>query len=393
MKKVRHCLIILCGFLLGMGCSTLTQAASHIEQNLPTHHATYSRQQVEDQYTDWVQLLQSVKEVEKYQVEMTWTNQRSGHIMSHALFQVDQDKQDIQGDFTYYYRGYNPSKYIYSFRSYNGFESSYVNLVEYLWSMAYFKQPIFPSHAQERLAPYKKHFVEVETSPVNLVEETLQSLILHPDFERLSRMDKTQLWKLNQHYYLDLERVEIPSFVFDRVQHLLFNDTVLLDLDQQQVYYNFYEWDVLMSHRLNIATGTGGALFQMNTHSNAHRLASFVPKGLATKEDDPQQVTFDRSLESTNTDIISKLTRLCMTIDEETKAYHIILEGLSESRNIDVFNPESNSFRTYEFQMDYQFTPLDETTIPAENSFNAMSPEGFETLLKEALKVNTAKTK
>lgn len=393
MKKVSHYLMILCGFLIGIGFSKTTQAASHIEQNLPTHHATYSRQQVEEQYTNWVKLLQSMKEVDKYQVEMTWTNQRSGHIMSHAVFQVDQNKQNIQGDFTYHYRGYNPSKYIYSFRSYNGFESSYVNLVEYLWSMAYFKQPIFPSNAQERLAPYKKHFVEVETSSVNLIDETLQSLILHPDFERLSRMDKTKLRKLNDHYYLDLERVEIPSFVFDRVQHLLFNHTVQLDLDQQQVYYNFYEWNVLMSHRLNIATGTGGTLFQMNTRSNAHRLASFVPKGIPPGEEDLQQVTFDRSLESTNNDIISKLTRLCITVDEETKAYHIILEGLSESRNIDVFNPETNSFRTYEFQMEYQFTPLDETTIPSEDSFDTMSPEGFETLLKEVLKVNTAKTK
>lgn len=374
MKK-RHKLIdVAVIFLIGcIGWISLNiNAQSNAFIDVEDEALTHIERDMMDEKTSLAVELEKLLSVKSFQTTFSLMNTRSKETTYTVNVKANQETGNAIIEMNMYNRLANPNHYTLTFYTYNHFQYVYVNVIEWLNSMAYFQQAYFPAQLQEEMENYSNYFIAVDSEKIHKNEQILdfvRSFLLLANPDKLQTIDNDAIYQLEDFYFVALSRTQIPEMLFRDISSVAFDYSSQINYEAQKYYFQHeLSFDVPMTglaYRVGLESQLTHPLESKFFELNAQRILPDMTKDfiIATGM------------------VTDKLTDTTLSYHTESLRYKLQLNGITENFNLNLFNNQSANFRSYEFQINYEFTPL-EWTMPELLSLNRLSVEEFNYILE-----------
>ncbi|HFI0463397.1 TPA: hypothetical protein ACGO1T_000925 [Streptococcus suis] len=283
-------------------------------------------------------LSQFVQKLDQFRLSADWINQRSGEINVSVDLLADERTGHAIIDFTFANKNANPSSYRLRLYAYDHFSQVYISAVDWLLTMDYFDIAGYDPELTESLAAYQDLYLQIDQIQASGIVEKpslKEMLLVLPDDEVLSQLSDADIYRLGSRYHLSKSRTAIPHLLFAALSNL--DLQVNLDISGNKEYLTFTP-----KLTLNQNKGALGLSALVNPIEQGSVLA------IARQETEP--TTFSQLPGLKTQVLLDKLVSVDLVFDADQAAYQLTLAGLTENFNLNLFNPASSNFKTYEFE-------------------------------------------
>lgn len=336
-------------------------------------------QNIIDEKTALVSDLERLSSVESFQTTFSLMNARSKETTYTVNVKANQETGEAMIEMNLYNRLANPNHYTLTFYTYDHFQHIYVNVVEWLNSMAYFQQAYFPANLHEEMENYEHYFISIDSDELHINEQILDfvsSFLLLANSDKLQTIDNNTVYQLENFYFVSLSRTQIPEMLFRDILSLAFHYVSKMTYEDEKYYFQ---------HELLLDMPMTGLAYNVELDNQlTHPLESTL-FGLNAQRVLPDM---NKSFSIATDMVTDKLTDVTLSYHSESLRYKLQLNGITENFNLNLFNSQSANFRSYEFQINYEFTPL-EWTMPELLSLNRLSVAEFNYLLNRVIEQTT----
>lgn len=290
-------------------------------------------------------LSQFVQNLDQFRLSAEWISQRSGEINVSVDVLADEKTGHAIIDFAFANKNANPSSYRLRLYAYDHFSQVYISAVDWLLTMDYFNIAGYDPELTESLAAYQDLYLQVDQIQVSGIGDkpSLKEMFLVlPDDEVLSQLSDADIYRLGSRYHLSKSRTAIP--------HQLFSSLSNLDL-QVNLDISGNKEDLTFTPKLTLNQNKGalGLSALVNPIEQGSVLA------IARQETEPS--TFSQLPGLKTQVLLDKLVSVDLVFDADQAAYQLTLAGLTENFNLNLFNPASSNFKTYEFESKIHIQP------------------------------------
>lgn len=383
-------------------------------------------------YEDIDQSLQDIQNLTAYDMHIELTDLDQNIPVAAGTIQVDNERGDAFFDMKFYEVNEESAQHtseaaqaeettqndalrqslsVYPLRvlTYSGFELAYINQVELLNTEGL--GPI-DEDIQKELSSYNHYYTPIERSELERlkfdtsVNEALQFL---PNADVIRSIDPEFIKETDQAYTIDVERVEIPTNLFEQLKGFLMH--VDLDMSIKPIDSLYRPWDVHIDQRFTVETNRDDFTIERGVKSDLSALveeagvqvdsqSSESSMGDESDEDTDESVSFEEttaeipSKASSNQklrteDMTGKLTKASLQFHKHQASYVATLEGIGESINFDFFNHSSNQpLKSTRYRLKISIQPS-EQRIPDYQSIPRMTNQEhaltIENLLTQAI--------
>ncbi|MDO4432449.1 MAG: hypothetical protein Q4B80_03920 [Aerococcaceae bacterium] len=328
----------------------------------------------------WTQLSE-LAQLEQYEASYVLTNIRNGRPMAKLRIIGDQvtNRQHIIADF--YFRDVEPNHYQLEMIAYQDLGLVYVKQFAFLQSMAFFEQEQLPEQMADAMSAYQDYYVATQ-SKVEIDPQDWAALIhLIPDAVKFDSVNESAIYQLNDLSLAHMEKLAIPEYFFEGMDFLALD----YQLDLEVVPQSETDWQV---------AAKGEVIFDKisnNLKMNAEVEALLNPADL-DRAHLPNWLSrakpFSREMGLDGTALTSKLKKVFMSHNEALDKYHIQLDGVVESMNLNVLGEGAASIKSYDFRLDYEIQPTTQT-IPDMLELQRLSQAEFAYIIENYLEQST----
>ncbi|MBS4461254.1 hypothetical protein JXA27_01555 [Aerococcaceae bacterium zg-B36] len=317
--------------------------------------------------------LKSLQEVPSYRVQMTIMNQRSHEKNAIITMDVNQETGDMRLIFDFYNRKANPKNQHFELYAYHHFSEVYTTALGWLQSMQYFKLPFFNQDTHAIMAPYREMFIPIDDiDGQTLVQNLNYVALLLPNLSRLLEADERDVYELNNTYFLNLHRIDIPEYLFKNNLYLGMHYNVDMSMDEQSAQ---------LTQRLKLMPIESGLSYTMSLTNQLSPTYLATIDGLDNKRDLPN-LEQEQVIETAG--VTDKLIDFKLVYNHNNQMYKLTLNGITENVDLNIFNNQTADFRTYEFQIDYVFRPL-EWQMPESNELKILSQKELSKIMNQLI--------
>lgn len=283
-------------------------------------------------------LNQFVQNLDQFRLSAEWINQRSGEINVSVDVLADEKTGHAIIDFAFANKNGNPSSYRLRLYAYDHFSQVYISAVDWLMTMDYFNIAGYDPELTESLAAYQDLYLQVDqiqASGIGDKPSLKEMFLVLPDDEVLSQLSDADIYRLGSRYHLSKSRTAIP--------HQLFSSLSNLDL-QVNLDISGNKEDLTFTPKLTLNQNKGA--LALSALVNPIEQGSVL--AIARQETEPSSFS---QLPGLKTQVLlDKLVSVDLVFDADQAAYQLTLAGLTENFNLNLFNPASSNFKTYEFE-------------------------------------------
>lgn len=351
--------------------------ATAYAQNMSDHQVINERQeeviQYEENLSQLIEYLKELSNIETYKSNLSLMNLRSKEIMATIQVLTNKNSGDVQIQFDFYNRLTNPSHHQVTLYAYNYFSYVYVSLFDWLNSLAYFNQAYFNVDDATHFKEYQEIFIGIDTAdlPVKAQGEVfIDSLVFLPNIERMKTIDESELLAIDRKFFLNLERLEIPEYLFQDIDGV----ELLLKTQIKKAHDHF-----MIEPRVEIQSKSQGISIRSIVDSQLSKDLLAMIEGLKTERVMPDNM-IDFGI-STN-QVSEKLKTFDLVYNHRRKYLEMHLQGITENFNLNIFSDKTANFKSYEFGITYRFQPF-EWEMPELFSLNRLSQQELNYLLEE----------
>ncbi|MBF6978061.1 hypothetical protein IU403_02745 [Aerococcaceae bacterium zg-BR22] len=319
--------------------------------------------------------LKSLQDVPSYRVQMTVMNQRSHEKNAMVTMDVNQETGDIHMIFSFYNRKNNPKEQRFELYAYQNFSTVYTSALGWLQSMLYFKAPYFTQDTHAMMAPYRDALIPIEPESIegqSLVQNLNDLALLLPNLTRLATANERFVHELDNIYFMNLHRIQIPEYLFKDAIYLGMRYKTNVRLNEEQAQ---------LTQRLSFMPIENGLSYTMTLTNQLSKTYLGMIEGLDNERELPnlaqEQVVNTAS-------VIDKLIDFKLVYNDNNKMYKLTLNGITENMDLNIFNDKTADFRTYEFQVDYTFKPM-KWRMPEPDELKVLSLEELSLLMNRLI--------
>lgn len=340
--------------MLALTCLSLLQASNIFEthaQVLPETQVAESVniQAISDGKALSFDLSQFVQKLDQFRLSAEWINQRSGEINVSVDLQADESTGHTIIDFTFANKNANPSSYRLRLYAYDHFSQVYISAVDWLLTMDYFDIAGYDPELTESLAAYQDLYLQVDqiqASGMGDKPSLKEMFLVLPNDEVLSQLSDADIYRLGSRYQVSKSRTAIPQQLFTALNNL----DLQLNLD-----ISGNKEDLTFTPRLTLKQNKAALGLSALVNPLDQGSVLLFPR----QETEPS--TFSQLPGLKTQVLLDKLVSVDLVFDAEKAAYQLTLAGLTENFNLNLFNPASSNFKTYEFETRIHIRPHDWT--------------------------------
>lgn len=355
------------------------------EGNQPTSSTDSTNDLADERLEGFISDLTDLWELEHFEIEMNWTNLDTEKELGKVTVLGDSQSGDLAGELNFYFPEYYPQEAKFNFLTYQRYDMAYVQQFKLLDSLAFFKQPFFNYKFDQDLAWLQDYYVQIQPSDIQTVglnHNPLEALLLLPDDAKLSSIDPDALEEDDRSYHLTLERLEIPMQFFgsENFFNISYNYAYALQasttskrgftpLDNQTSHtFNFNEEEAFFNFSVDITADITDSLLAPYPELNVRAVAP----------------SFDKEMGLSSVGLMEKLTKVEITYDPELTQYVIVLEGMVENVDFNLFSDGSAGLSTNHMRIEYKIFPTDQR-VPQLSDIEKMSSSEADYYLEQLL--------
>ena len=307
---------------------------------------------------DFIADLDRIHQIESYEIEIRWTDLKNNHRLGQVNLVGDKETGNLKGIITYCFNDYYPQVAQAEFETHQRFDLNYVKGLPLLQSLAFFQQPYFDQDYSKSIAEMNIDTISIDGDKLslgNLSADTLNPLLLMPNISKLRQADSQLLRKNDQSYYLKLESLDVPPLLFEGQQYLNFNYRLNLTLSDEKTAKQAYApMNIQWNHTLDVSEDANFLSFNVDVSSS---LAQSLLKPQANMANDINPTNFNKKMSLSSKGLTEKVTKVEMSLDPQAQVYAILVEGMVENMDLNIFNEDSSKLSTNHLRMEYRIKP------------------------------------
>ncbi|MBG9980809.1 hypothetical protein HZY91_07940 [Facklamia sp. DSM 111018] len=341
-----------------------------------------------DQLQELNEELEKLENIDQYEVDIKWTNISLDQPLGEIHLLGNNKTGDLGGQGKYYFTNYFPQMAEFNFLAYQRFDLVYIQQFDLLHSLAFYKQPFFNYGFDEELAKYKDIYVQVDHHNLqinNLARIPSSSLLFLPQLDKLEMVDEESLEFDGNKYQIELERLEVPAQFFDNRSLFVMNYKLDYEINSSpSSRYGYNSWDAVMNQQLTMSEDERLMSFKVEISTD---LTSQL-LGLDSEEEATiLPPKFEKQMNLSSTGLMDKITRVELSYDKDQQAYEILVEGMVENVEFNLFTTDTAELSTNHVRMEYQFKPTNKE-IPTLDEIETMTASEASYHLEQLLEKN-----
>lgn len=310
---------------------------------------------------DFVEDLDKIRHLANYEIEIRWTDLRTDTPLGQVNLVGDKASGDLRGIITYCFDDYYPQVAQLQFDTHQRYDLAYVKGLDLLDSLAFFQQPYFEQDFSQQIKKENIDDIILEGDKLTigkLSANALDSLTLMPNFQKLQQANSQLLRTNQQNYYLKLEGIEVPPLLFEGQQFLNLNYRLNMTLqDEKSAKQVYAPIDMQWNQSLDLLEDSNFLAFNVEVYSNlTHSLLkpqNHLPSSITPSD-------FNKKMSLSSKGLTDKITKVEMSLDPDAQVYAILVEGMVENVDLNIFNEDSSKLSTNHVRMEYRIKPLAE---------------------------------
>lgn len=338
-----------------------------------TNEEINSQNKNDYEITEFMSALDRLEETDQYEVKIRWIDLADQSEVGEVEVVGKQSSGNFLATINYYPTKFVPSKTELNILSYQRYDLVYVQLFQLLNSLAFYKQPFFNYSLNKTAKKYNDDYVQIAKQDLNLgnlLKKPVSPFIIHPNKDKLKKVAKDFLKydKRDPSYHIRMDRIEIPADFFEGQK--LFNLNYKLQINLLEAASNdknLHPWQNEFQQTLKINE-------EENLIKFGYEVQSDVSDQLLNPQiDSPKWIQdFEQSNFLSGQGVMDKVTKVEISLDPNSLDYCLVVEGMVESLDFNLFKEDTAELSTRHMRMEYHFTPTD-SEVPSLDSVSTLS--------------------
>lgn len=363
---------------------SLTEESSEITELNVVDESNEKR----DQLQELSEELEKLENIEQYEINIKWTNISLDHSLGEIHLLGDNTTGDLGGQGKYYFTNYFPQMAEFNFLAYQRFDLVYVQQFDLLHSLAFYKQPFFKNNFDEELAKYNDIYVQIDDHNLqfnNLARIPSSSLLFLPQLDKLEMLDEENLEIIGDKYQIELERLEVPAQFFENRSLFVMNYKLDYEINASpSSRYGYNSWDAEMNQQLTVGEDERLMSFKVDISTDLTSQLLGLDSGEESTILPPK---FEKQMNLSSAGLMDKITKVEISYDKDQQVYEILVEGMVENVEFNLFTTDTAELSTNHVRMEYQFKPTNQE-IPTIDEIDTMTASEASYHLEQLLEKN-----
>lgn len=365
--------------------SNSTNCVSAAPSKVEEKEVIRNQEEENQEALNFIEALDRLEATDRYQVTVRWIDLVDQSTIGEVNVIGQQSSGDFLAQFKFYPSNYVPQITEFNLLSYQRYDLVYVQLFKLLDSLAFYKQPFFDYHFDKLIKKYKDDYVQVDQQEFktgNLAQKPVTPFIIQPNKDKLNKVAKDYLEKnpLNGKYDLKIDRIEIPGNFFEGQKQFGLDYQMFVNLQEASTKdRNYHQWQNEFQQQVRLSEEESVFSVQFQVKST---ISDQLLKGHPERE--RWMNDFEQSSLLSGRGIMDKVTKVHMTLDPDKQTYQLVVEGMMESLDFNLFKEDTAELSTKHIRMEYQFSPTD-IEVPDLDSIHTMSIDEANYLIEQLL--------